>query len=55
LGVHLPGNATFVSTQYSSSWDCDAEMAGRPQKPNARGDYELMLSATKTRVPFTLP
>jgi len=36
-------------------WDCDAEMAGRPQKPNARGEYELMLSATKARVPFTLP
>lgn len=36
-------------------WDCDAEMAGRPQKPKARSEYELMLSATKTRVPFTLP
>jgi hypothetical protein len=36
-------------------WDCDAEMAGRPQKPKARSQYELMLSATKTRVPFTLP
>jgi hypothetical protein len=36
-------------------WDCDAEMAGRPQKPKARREYELMLSATKTRVPFTLP
>lgn len=36
-------------------WDCDAEMAGRPQKPKAKSEYELMLSATKTPVPFTLP
>lgn len=36
-------------------WDCDAEMAGRPQKPSARGEFELMLSATGVRVPFTLP
>jgi hypothetical protein len=36
-------------------WDCAAEMAGRPQKPKAKSEYELMLSATKTPVPFTLP
>lgn len=36
-------------------YDCNAEMAGRPQKPRARSDYELMLSATNTWIPFTLP
>jgi len=36
-------------------WDCDAEMAGRPQKPRATAEYELMLSGATTRVPFTLP
>lgn len=36
-------------------WDCDAELAGRPQKPSARGEFELMLSASGVRVPFTLP
>ena len=36
-------------------WDCDAEMAQRPQKATATQEYLLMLSATKTRVPFTLP
>ena len=35
-------------------WDCDAELAGRPQNPKASESYELMLSATKARVPFTL-
>lgn len=35
--------------------DCAARQAGRPQKPNARPDFELMLSAAKTDVPFTLP
>jgi hypothetical protein len=35
-------------------WDCDAELSGRPQKPKASDSYELMLSATKARVPFTL-
>jgi hypothetical protein len=35
--------------------DCDAMMAGRPQKPNASPYFELMLSACKTDVPFTLP
>jgi hypothetical protein len=36
-------------------WDCDAELAGRPQKPKANEYFELMLSACKTDVPFTLP
>jgi hypothetical protein len=35
--------------------DCDAELAGRPQKPNASPYFQLMLSACKTDVPFTLP
>jgi len=35
-------------------WDCDAELAGRPQNPKASESYDLMLSATKARVPFTL-
>jgi hypothetical protein len=35
--------------------DCDAMMAGRPQKPKASPYFELMLSACKTDVPFTLP
>lgn len=35
--------------------DCDAMQAGRPQKPNASPYFELMLSACKTDVPFTLP
>jgi hypothetical protein len=36
------------------AWDCAAETAQRPQNPRARADYELMLSATKSDVPFTL-
>jgi hypothetical protein len=36
-----------------SAWDC--ELPENKQKPGARGDYELMLSATGARVPFTLP
>jgi hypothetical protein len=36
-------------------WDCDAELAGRPQKPKASPYFELMLSASRMRVPFTLP
>jgi hypothetical protein len=36
-----------------SSWDC--ELPENKQKPGARADYELMLSATRARVPFTLP
>jgi ferredoxin len=36
-------------------WDCDAEMASRPQKPRANLYYLQMLSATKAHVPFTLP
>jgi hypothetical protein len=36
-----------------SAWDC--ELPENKQKPGARGDYELMLSATGISVPFTLP
>jgi hypothetical protein len=39
----------------TTAWDCQAEMAGRPQHPHARGEYQLMLSAAHTWVPFTLP
>ena len=43
-----------VRSRFSTE-DCDAVMAGRPQKPNASPYFELMLSATDTWVPFTLP
>ena len=43
-----------VRSRFSTE-DCDAMMAGRPQKPNASPYFELMLSATDTWVPFTLP
>jgi hypothetical protein len=36
------------------TWDCAAELAGRAQNPRAREDYELMLSAAKAPIPFTL-
>lgn len=35
------------------TWDC--EQPENKQKPGARSDYELMLSATGIDVPFTLP
>jgi hypothetical protein len=36
------------------AWDCAAEAAGRAQNPRAREDYELMLSAARSPIPFTL-
>lgn len=34
--------------------DCDAAMNGKPQKPKATEDYELLMSATRAKVPFRL-
>jgi hypothetical protein len=34
--------------------DCDAAVNGKPQKPKATQDYELLMSATRAKVPFRL-
>jgi len=35
-------------------WDCALELDHKPQKPRANADYKKMLSAARTRPPFTL-
>lgn len=39
--------------QHFRTWDC--KVPDSKQRPGARADYELMLSATRASVPFTLP